>query len=341
MINAAFLRRQSWRGALVALMVLSPVIFNVLGQSVYLNNIRLVAVYGIIGLAQTLVLGISGRVHFGIVAFGVVGAYAYAYSGSHWGWNPFLCAVFAIVLSAVASAAVSIPLLRLAGFYLGLATLGLWFVAQNVAGNVSITGGRNGTSALTLISAGIDETMLYMAIFGVVLLIADTVVRSRRGRELFAMNDDSEAVSGFGLSTTKYTFALFVAAGAMGGLSGALLASDVQYISPDSFGLDLLVLILAVSVIGGAQSVWGALAGAIIIGILQQFSSSYQNTSAMIYGLGFLVIILLLPSGVAGFLASAAKQTGRLLRSRRSDAPLGSSVDAVSEVHVLSGSLPE
>jgi len=106
-------------------------------------------------------------------------------------------------------------------------------------------------------------------------------------------------------------------AGGIGGFAGALLAADVGYISPDSFGLNLLVLILAVSVIGGVRSVWGAVAGAIIVEILAQVSSEHADTSEMLYGLGFLFIILILPSGVAGLIEDVRGRGSRLLRARR------------------------
>lgn len=314
------LGRGSWRLAVLAVMVLTPLVVNQMGFGDYLNNVNLVVAYGLIGLAQTLCLGIAGRVHFGIVGFAVVGAYAYSYASQNWGWSPFLCAAFAAAAGAVVSAITSLALLRLEGFYLGVATLGLWFVAQNIAANLQIVGGRNGMTASPLVADPVTQSMIFTAIFAIVLLVSHSVVASRKGRETFAMNDDAEAVRGFGLSTLSYTYVIFIIAGALGGFAGALLAADIGFIAPDTFGLNLLVLILAVSVIGGVRSVWGAVAGAIIVEVLAQTTSEHPDTSEMLYGLGFLLIILILPAGVVGLVTDIRTRLSRRAATRRSTA---------------------
>jgi branched-chain amino acid transport system permease protein len=112
---------------------------------------------------------------------------------------------------------------------------------------------------------------------------------------------------------------IFALSAALAGASGALYAYLTSYISPETFGIDLSVLVVAMAVIGGLGNVGGAVVGAIFLVVFPEFTRQYGEWRDLIYGLVLFVVLVFLPRGLWGIYEDAVERIGRLFaRWRRS-----------------------
>jgi branched-chain amino acid transport system permease protein len=315
------------------------------------------AVVGAIGL--TLLVGIAGQLSLGHAFFAALGAYAYAWSvgevgdrAAGAGLPPILGLVLAGVVAAVAGALFSPISGRLRGIYLGLATIGLVFLARHLMVNLeALTGGFNGRAVEPFSVPGFsfsNDDPDYLAIAGVefgglhrlwylflvVVLLAAWLGRnvkgSRTGRALANVRDSEAAAAAMGIHVARAKATAFVISSAYAGVAGALMALAYGRIAPDLFGLQLSIDFLVMIVLGGLGSIAGAAAGAAFVVmlplVLTQYSSELPFLAApgsggldgatlarLLYGAAIIAVLLFLRGGLAG-------AAGRL-RHRRSPPP--------------------
>jgi branched-chain amino acid transport system permease protein len=131
---------------------------------------------------------------------------------------------------------------------------------------------------------------------------------SRLGRGLEAIRDDPLAAEAMGVNVTGLKILAFALSAACAGLAGAMYAHFVRYISPDVYHLETAVLVLAMLLIGGRAYVAGAVVGAVVITLLPEALRGLQEWWAIVYALGIIAFLILLPEGLVGFFLRA---TGR------------------------------
>jgi branched-chain amino acid transport system permease protein len=302
------------------------------------------AVVGAIGL--TLLVGVAGQLSLGHAFFAALGAYVYAWSAGAAGGQaaglglpPVLALVLAGVIPAVAGALFSPISGRLRGIYLGLATIGLVFLARHLMVNLdTVTGGFNGRTVAPLAVPGFsfsDADPDYLAIAGVefrglhrlwyvflaIALLAAWVGRnlrsSRTGRALANVRDSEVAAAAMGIHVARAKATAFVISSAYAGMAGALMALAYTRIAPDIFGLQLSIDFLVMIVLGGLGSVGGAAAGAVFVValplVLTQYGSDLPflaapgasgldaaTLSRLLYGAAIVAVLLFLRGGLAG-----------------------------------------
>ena len=185
---------------------------------------------------------------------------------------------------------------RLRGIYLGIASLGLVFIGDHVLNTwASVTGGFNGrlVPAFSLFGFGFGgnespelvvlgvpfgqaERLWYLglALCVAACWFASNLVRSRPGRALQTLRDSEVAASVMGVNVRDYKAKAFLVSSMYAGLAGVLYALSIGSVAPESFGLTLSVQFLAMIVLGGLGSVWGAVLGATFVSALPLSSSS-------------------------------------------------------------------
>jgi branched-chain amino acid transport system permease protein len=302
------------------------------------------AAVGAIGL--TLLVGGAGQLSLGHAFFAALGAYTYALTAGEVGGRaaglglpPVLGLLLAGLVAAVAGALFSPISGRLRGIYLGLATIGLVFLARHLMVNAeTLTGGFNGRIVEPLSVPGFSFSgsdpdylavagvqfgglhRLWYLFFGVVLLAAwvgRNVKASRTGRALANVRDSEAAAAAMGIHVARAKATAFVISSAYAGIAGALMALAYGRIAPDLFGLQLSIDFLVMIVLGGLGSIAGAAAGAVFVVtlplVLTQYSSALPflatpgsggldgaTLARLLYGAAIIAVLLFLRGGLAG-----------------------------------------
>jgi branched-chain amino acid transport system permease protein len=284
-----------------------------------LKVLTFVGLNALVVVGISLLFGYAGQVSLGHAGFVGLGAYTSAFLVVR-AEVPWLVSVFAGALAAaVGGLILAVPSLRLKGHYLAMATLGfgeLMMLAFREA--EPITGGVNGLSGIPFPEIGSfalkSPSQLYWLVWlavGVALLIAANITSSRPGRAMRALHGSELGAQASGVDVVGVKVRAFVLSAAIAGMSGALYASIVGFISPSLFTTAASVTFLAMAVIGGSTSLLGPLLAvalltllgyleALIPGLSAETGEIVQQYQADIYGLAIIVVVLFAPSGLAG-----------------------------------------
>lgn len=298
--------------ALLAILFALPIFLDVYQAHVAV----LILVFAIVAIGLSLVMGFGGQVNLAQAAFFGTGAYASAVLTSTFGWNPWLAAPVAIATTCVIALVAGIPALRIQSHYLGIVSLGLAIAFASVLTNVSITGGAAGVTKIPpLPFPGIDMTDEYnyyyltLVVLIGVFAFSTFVARTTLGRRFRAMRDDNLAAAAVGIEIPGYRMLAFLLAGLLCGVAGVLYAHLVRYVSPDTFGLSAMFLLLAMVIIGGQDSIWGAAVGAALLISARNLLTGIQTYQQLVYGGLIVTTVVFAPRGLAG----AAKSLRRRL----------------------------
>jgi branched-chain amino acid transport system permease protein len=202
------------------------------------------------------------------------------------------------VTAALAGLLLGVPVLRLRGVYLAIATIGFGEIVRIVFLNVGFTGGAIGIN-------GIPKITEWWHILLVLLLVVYALARmpgSKMGQALAAIREDEVAARASGVEVTRYKTIVFVLSAAIAGVAGALSAHLTFFISPNEFSFGLAVNTLVYAVVGGTTSFVGPILGAAIITLLPEALRATGVAAGAvrlgINGLILLLVILFLPNGL-------------------------------------------
>jgi branched-chain amino acid transport system permease protein len=302
-----------WYGLLMLLLVAAPWVF----AEYWLAQLTFVLIYGIVGLGLMLLSGFTGLFSIGHAAFLGVGAYTEAVLVNA-GW-PFPAAmVMAAALSAIVGVVVGLPALRVKGIYLGIATIAMAFIVQEVLSRWdSVTGGNAGISVKKPGVFGWDvdgATSFYFLCLAVAVaatLAILNLLRSPTGRAFVAIRDSEISAQSMGIHLARYKTLSFSISAALAGVGGALYAHKLTFISPDQFDILQSIDLLLMVVIGGLGSVHGAFLGAIFLISMPQviaLSKDYlppvigqaPGLQGVVYGTVLIAFVLFEPLGLYG-----------------------------------------
>ena len=210
--------------------------------------------------------------------------------------TPFLLTLIAgASLAAAVALLIGPPTLRLSGVYLAMATLAFGEVVRILILNAEgLTGGALGLNGIPQLAGAIDVAFAV----SVVLYILLRVAHSRIGRTITAIRQDEVATEVMGLNVAAYKLFSFVGGAALAGLGGALNAHFTFFISPNEYGFERGVEILAMGVLGGAGSPWGAVIGGVLITLLPELLRGLGHYRSLVNGAILIVIILYSPKGI-------------------------------------------
>ena len=238
-------------------------------------------------------------------AFMGMGAYTAALLTLNTG-TPFLLAVIAGgLLPATVALVIGPPTLRLSGVYLAMATLAFGEVVRILILNAEdLTGGALGLNGIPQLTSWIEVAVAVAVSLCILLRLA----HSRIGRTITAICQDEVATEVMGLNVRAYKLISFVGGAALAGLAGALNAHFTFFISPNEYGFERGVEILAMGVLGGAGSPWGAVIGGVLITLLPELLRGLGHYRPLINGLILIVIILYSPKGIWDLLQLARRR---------------------------------
>ena len=308
---------------LVALAALVGTVVSTSTETYVINALVNVAIV----VALYVFIGNSGVLSFGHISFVAVGAWAagvlsmpveekpaimphlFGILGNHTIGNVWSLALAAVVGAAYALL-VGLPLMRLSGLAAGIATFGVLEITHNVLRYWDKIG-----PGLNTFSAVPETTGLLQAALGagLAVIVAFAYKRMRFGRLLSATREDAAAARAVGVSVYRQRLVAFVLSGALAGFAGGLFVHLLP-VNTEGLYLDLTFITLAMLVIGGASSLWGAVVGALAVSAMDSFLAEAENgihlfgrsldlpagTRIVVVGALMAIVLILRPTGLTG-----------------------------------------
>jgi len=292
--------------ALVAALVFAYLLPYTL-DSYAIHVVDVALIFALLAIGLGLVMGIAGQVNLAQVAFSGVGAYTTALLTTQAGLGFWTAAVLALLAAAAAGLVVGLPALRVQSHYLGIVTLGLALAFLNWITNTTLAGGADGVSAIPvppLFGVDLSDEYLYyyleVVVFAVAMGFGLFVVATPLGRRLRAMRDDPLAAGAVGAEIPYLRMVAFLLASLYGGLAGVLYAGLIRYVAPESFSVANMFLLLAMVIVGGRQSLWGCVVGAIGLSLIREYLSDFSTYAQLGYGVVVVLMVVFAPTGLAG-----------------------------------------
>jgi branched-chain amino acid transport system permease protein len=264
----------------------------------------------VLATAWNILGGYTGYVNFGTAAFFALGAYASVFFHKFYPLPvPVLCAIGAAV-SGVVGLGMGYLTLRLRGAFFAIATLALAVVLQTLIVNWDYVGGARGAYVIRPAEMAALHLPYIQYLFLIMLTLAVTAVviarmieRSRLGYGFAAIRDDELAAEASGVPTLKLKLIATTLSGALMGMAGAPYPYYNGYLQPSSaFALEYAVNAIAMPMIGGTTSWVGPLAGAVLLGTLQQVVTVTISSAVNLLIVGVLLVgfVIIAPNGLIG-----------------------------------------
>ena len=275
--------------------------------------LTLLAIYGMVGVSLTVLVGYAGQISLGHWALVGVGAFGMSnlVTRLH---VPYLIALpITVVLGMVVSLVIGLPALRIRGLYLAVATLAFalscdfyFFRTEKIGGataGVDLQPPRYGFLDLDAIS----NRPLYVftcALLLLTMLVARNLRVGRVGRGLLALRENEKAAATFGIGLTGHKLMAFAISGGIAALAGALYATYADGARQTAFPADTSLVLVAMVMIGGLGSLQGAVLGAILVFGIKDLLH-FENPWLVPIGTGILLLVVLIRArgGAAGAVA--------------------------------------
>ena len=277
----------------------------------WIAQLNYIGLYALVSLGLVLLTGVGGLTSFGQAAFVGIGAYTTAWLTLNLGMSPWLTLFIGLALTAVSAVVVGLITLRMSGHYLPLATIAWGLSLYYLMGNLDALGKYDGLLGLKSLSVGdldIGQGRWFFALCWT-MLIAGAValihlLDSRPGRAIRALKGGTQMAEAMGINTFRYKVTIFVIAALFASVAGWLLAHFQRTVNPSAFGLKMGIEYLFMAVVGGVGYVWGAIVGAGLVKLLDDYlqvalpaligtSGSYE---VIIFGV--VLVLKYLPDGL-------------------------------------------
>jgi branched-chain amino acid transport system permease protein len=315
----------TWRIALLVGALAVALALPFLFKNFVVFQLTMALIYAIAILGLNLLTGINGQFSLGHSAFFAVGAYTSAVMMEHMDVSFYWTIVPAGLVCFAFGFLFGLPALRLEPIYLALATFGLALAMPQLLKLSLIehwTGGVQGIVILRPdppfgLPISADQWFYFLTLgIGILLTVcAINLVGSRTGRALRAIRDNPIAARSMGINVALYKTLIFGLSALYTGVAGALSAVSIQFVAPDSFGFVLAIALFIGLVVGGVGSIWGCVFGGLFVLFVPHIAESISKALAgAMYGVILLLVIYVMPSGIAGLLRLVAHRFKRVGR---------------------------
>ena len=295
------------------LVILLPFLIR---SNYWMYMFTLVGIYIILVASLDLIYGYSGLVSLGHGAFLGLGAYACGILQVKLGISFLPALVLGTLFTCFSSAVMGWPMLRIKGPYFALGTMALGLMVTIVIHNWdSLTGGVS-LSGIPLppeihfwgwtVDFSSKRTYYYLVLLFVFLTIflIRRLTRSRPGRAFQSIRENEDLAEALGVHILRYKLIVYVIASTMAAFAGGLYACYMGSIEPEIAGGHMSFNLLVMIVVGGARTITGEIVGPLLLWFLPEFLEAAQVYRPLFYGLILLIVILLMPMGIAGKLRS-------------------------------------
>ncbi|MBV9484979.1 MAG: ATP-binding cassette domain-containing protein, partial [Frankiaceae bacterium] len=297
---------QAMRFGLPTLAAVLAVVIPLTSSPSTVRLFSIAVIYGIVAVSLVVLSGWAGQVSLGQYAFVGLGAVLVGDLMNHWNLDLFLCLTIAGAGGALLAVLVGLPALRMQGLFLAVTTMALSVAVDafflNPVNFPSIIPNSIVRPVLWKRFNLTSETALYFLCFGVlivVVLIVQGLRKARTGRVMLATRENPRAAAAMAVPTTRVKLLGFMTSGAIAGIAGGLHATILQSVGFHTYQPSESLLVFSMLIIGGSDSIAGALLGVGLIEIAVHLFPEYQ---LLITGTGLLIILLVLPGGLASAL---------------------------------------
>ncbi len=297
--------------SLMILILILLVLPQVLG--LFLSEVlTIVGLYVLLGWGLNIVVGFAGLLDLGYVAFFAIGAYTTAvltspelgfFNLSFWGALPF-----AIFMGVISGVLLGIPVLKMRGDYLAIATLGFGEIIRILVLSDFLRpwlGGAQGIGKIPKASiAGFElagpQQIYYLILVGCLLVgfVSYRLRDSRLGRAWMAVREDEDVAQAMGINLVTTKLLAFATGAAFSALSGAIFASKLSSVYPHSFNIMISINILCLIIVGGMGSLPGVLVGSVALVGLPELLREFAEYRLLVYGAALVAMMLLKPEGL-------------------------------------------
>jgi branched-chain amino acid transport system permease protein len=265
------------------------------------------AIYVIFVTGLNIFMGYAGQVSFGHNAFAAISGYTSAVLTANHGWEPLPAAALGLSGALACALIVGYPTLRLRGHYLAMATLAIGLIVYEVAVQWgSVTKGYMGISGIPPLGIGpwtvtSDRALLVLLILfaALAVLVAAGIRRSRLGRAFVAIAGSEDAARALGIDVAHYKLVAFLISAFYAGVAGSLFVHAVGFVSPEVYGLHMVVLAFTMLYVGGIGTVAGSALGALVIALLPETIRKLSDYQDLAYGALLILILIYAPGGLA------------------------------------------
>ena len=294
-----------------------PLVASVGAQTYVLDLVSRIMIFAIAAVALDVLIGYGGLISFGHAAFVGLGAYAVGILSAHGFGDALIALPIALAASALFALATGAVCLRTHGVYFIMITLAfsqmMFFTAASLApygGDDGLTvRARNTIAGFALMR---DALSFYYVVFACLLatyLLCRALLDSRFGRVFCGARENPIRMASIGYDVFRYQLVAYVIAGAIGGLSGFLLANAAEFVSPAYMSWQRSGELVIMVLMGGMGTLYGAVIGAAAFVLAEEWLSGLTEHWKMIFGPLLVLIVLFARGGLVGLAA-------RLVRSK-------------------------
>jgi branched-chain amino acid transport system permease protein len=274
--------------------------------------LTIVGLYVLLGLGLNIVVGYAGLLDLGYVAFFAIGAYTMAvltspelgfFGLSFWGALPF-----AILMGVISGVILGVPVLKMRGDYLAIATLGFGEIIRILVLSDFLRpwlGGAQGVgkipkAMIASLEFGTPQKVYYLILAGcfLVAFISYRLRDSRLGRAWMAVREDEDVAQALGVNLVATKLLAFATGAAFSALSGAIFASKLSSVYPHSFNIMISINVVCLIIVGGMGSIPGVIVGSIALVGLPELLREFAEYRLLVYGAALVVMMLVKPEGL-------------------------------------------
>ena len=297
--------RTYWRLLLVILVAALAALPLTFG-TFWINMVITALIVSLAVFSINLLTGLTGLLSFGQAGFVGIGAYTLGVLAKQ-GYPPLLAGFLGVLLAMAAGFLLSLPAARLKGHYLAIGTLGFGIlVFQLLTNSVDITRGPMGLVGIP--TGGIDKQTWYLIVLGICVAVLGALAYIDRystlGVILKMVRHDEIAAQASGINIFAVKLIAFTASAGLAGLSGALFAAYVRFLTPDLFNEQESFRYMMMAVVGGIGSPLGGVISSVMLTMIPEGLRALgeDNYRLLVYGTMVLFVLWFLPSGIGGLL---------------------------------------
>lgn len=291
----------------IMISALIPLFTSISGKNFYLTQLTMSAYYALAALGLCLLLGYAGQISLGQAGFFAIGGYI---SGllSNAGFDPRLAFIVSIISAALVAFVIGIPVLKLKGHYLAMATLGFGVIIEKLVRGIPALGGADGISNIPdfPLFAGIHITggkadrlsnyIIAFTLLALCLFLLTNLLSSRSGRALRALHESEEAASAMGVNTSRTKLITFIIAAVSAAVAGSLLTHYNGSIGPGEAAPLKSIRYLSIVAVGGISNLAGTLAAGLILNFLS-LRGVFGVYDDAVFGFILVAVMLAAPEG--------------------------------------------
>ena len=302
--SISFSRALSWIPAALAVALVA---YAVVAGGYIVTVVGFALIYAVFVTGLNIFMGYAGQASFGQNAFAAIGGYTSAVLTAAYGWPPVLAMLAGITGAIVCAVIVGYPTLRLKGHYLAMATLAIGLIVYETTVQwQSVTQGYMGISGIPPLGIGGFEIvsdraqLIFLSIVVALSMGSAWLIRnSRFGRALVALSGSEDAARALGIDVARYKLAAFVVSATYASIAGSLFVHIVGFVSPEVFGMNMVILGFTMLYVGGIGTVIGPLVGAIVINLLPETFRGLKDYQDLVYGVALILLLIYAPGGLA------------------------------------------